>query len=626
MTDYHVSDIYQGGYSSLDSNKYGAAFTGYHLPVTESVQPSIEGYNTSQGSRLGVSTDPRNANILKEFSEKITPGERVIELSLIDIGEATASIPKQHFDEIRRLSKLTGVEVTVHGPITDASGVVEGRQFDENKRLQVERKLLQSIEKAHQINPDGNIPVTFHTSAGLPGPTWERDEKGKIQTVVMPVVNRETGQINQVKQSEHYSPSHLGGKEIWDVHKQLEIMNQNEWSDSIDQVKFNAQKAMEIMKDIHPIFVGKYLKVKTGELKLNDLLPEERQYAQQIDFAEAYLTEAQKKAGGLFDRASKISVAENDKIARGRLVETAESYSKTLGIKDGKAGIDAHNPFNQMQAIINLTNGLENLQPNLYVPTEDYALDKTAESYGNVAFEAFKKFGYKKEKDTTPLLLIENPPAGGGLSRAEDLKNLVKKSKENFIEKVSKSVEDGGLGISRNEAMKRAEELIGVTWDVGHINQLRKYGFTGKEIIKEAETIAPLVKHIHLSDNFGLDNVELPMGMGNVDFKEVMQKLGVNGEKARKIVEAAHWWQFQKSSPMGVSMEALGSPIYGMNMAPYWNQKDAFWQGYNGGFEGNWLPQTNYETFGGGFSNIPKELGGERGGAGRSRMGGTPME
>ncbi|MEK6819567.1 MAG: hypothetical protein AABY03_00005, partial [Nanoarchaeota archaeon] len=101
MTDYHVSDIYQGGYSSLDSNKYGAAFTGYHLPVTESVQPSIEGYNTSQGSRLGVSTDPRNANILKEFSEKITPGERVIELSLIDIGEATASIPKQHFDEIR---------------------------------------------------------------------------------------------------------------------------------------------------------------------------------------------------------------------------------------------------------------------------------------------------------------------------------------------------------------------------------------------------------------------------------------------------------------------------------------------------------------------------------------------
>ena len=481
---------------------------------------------------------------------------------------------------------------------------------------------MQSIERAHQINPDGNIPVTFHTSMSLPGPTWERDEKGNMITAVMPIVNRETGQINQVKETEHYSPTSLGKKETWGIHKQLDIMNQNEWSDSIGQVKFNLQKATEIMKDIHPIFVGKYMQLLAGKIKEKDLLPEERQYAQQINFAQAYLGEAQKKAMGLFDRASKASVAEENNAAIQRLKETANNFSQLLDVKDGKADpLRYHNPLVQSQAIITLTDGLETLHPNLYVPSEDYALEKTAESYGNVAFEAFKKFGYKKEKDTTPLILIENPPAGGGLSRAEDLKNLVKKSKEEFIGRATKE-----LGLSKSDAEKRAEELIGVTWDVGHINQLRKYGFTGKEIIKEAETIAPLVKHIHLSDNFGLDNVELPMGMGNVDFKEVMQKLGVNGEKARKIVEAAHWWQFQQSSPMGISMEALGSPIYGMNMAPYWNQKDAFWQGYNGGFEGNWLPQTNYETFGGGFSNIPKELGGQRGGAGRSRMGGTPME
>jgi len=104
-----------------------------------------------------------------------------------------------------------------------------------------------------------------------------------------------------------------------------------------------------------------------------------------------------------------------------------------------------------------------------------------------------------------------------------------------------------------------------------------------------------------------------------------MKKLGDRGEKVRKIVEAAHWWQFQQTSPMAVTLEALGSPIYGMKMAPYWNQAQGFHQGYFGGY-GAFLPQINYETFGAGFSNLPTELGGQKQQTGRSRMGGTPME
>src|SRR3989344_7162426 len=125
-SNYHISDIYQGGYSAFNepsSRNYSPVFTGYNMPMVESVQPTINGYEASMGTRLGISTDPRTANILKEVSEKIAPGQKVMELSLIDIGEATASIPKQHLDEVRRLSKLTGVEITVHGPITDVSGV-----------------------------------------------------------------------------------------------------------------------------------------------------------------------------------------------------------------------------------------------------------------------------------------------------------------------------------------------------------------------------------------------------------------------------------------------------------------------------------------------------------------------
>jgi hypothetical protein len=61
-----------------------------------------------------------------------------------------------------------------------------------------------------------------------------------------------------------------------------------------------------------------------------------------------------------------------------------------------------------------------------------------------------------------------------------------------------------------------------------------------------------------------------------------------------------------------------------MNMAPYWSQAPGFYSGYFSGF-GEMLPQTNYETFGAGFSQLPRELGGQRQ-TGASRMSGTPME
>ena len=82
-------------------------------------------------------------------------------------------------------------------------------------------------------------------------------------------------------------------------------------------------------------------------------------------------------------------------------------------------------------------------------------------------------------------------------------------------------------------------------------------------------------------------------------------------EGVRKIVEAGGFVQHFGISPNLVNLEAMGSPIY-TGEAPYWNQVLGLQQGYSGGLEGQWLPQINYETFGGGFSNLPTELGGQR--------------
>ena len=637
MADYSISDIYQGGYSTFNQDlnrNYSSVSTGYQVDV----------------SKLGVSTDPRTANILKEVSEKIAPGQKVMELSLIDLGSPIEAIPKQHLDEVRRLSRLTGVEITVHGPIADASGI-SGREgggaFSEEQRKMVERKLLMAVERAHQINPDGNIPVTFHSSNQLPGPTWEKTKDGG-RIVLMPIVNQETGQINVVKEQQRIYPGieEKEGKyirpEILDVDRQLKIMNQSEWDNALQQLIIPKEHADRILRETYPLVVDIYSKIKSGEFKEENLPIPQQIELSRFRNAEAQLDDIQEHLSSLFSKAYKAyrgysqfeKKGEKNAGDRGMeyLNEVAKDFSEKIYTpKDGKIYVN-NNPMENSRALqhfmeslrIEALKGREIDAPPVYIPSEKYALDKTSESYGNVALEAYKKFGYKQKEDTTPMILIENPPAGGGLSRAEDVKKVVQGARDVFVKKATEE-----LGMSKSDAEKHAEKMIGATWDVGHINQLRKFGFTGKDIIKEAETIAPFVKHVHLSDNFGQDNVELPMGMGNVDFKEVMQKLGVQGEKARKIIEAAHWWQFQQTSPVGISMEALGSPLYSMKQGPYWNQLPGIGGGYFGGY-GATLPQINYETFGAGFSNLPAELGGQRGGGtasgGRGRMSGTPME
>ena len=200
------------------------------------------------------------------------------------------------------------------------------------------------------------------------------------------------------------------------------------------------------------------------------------------------------------------------------------------------------------------------------------------------------------------------------------MKNLVIASRDHFANKL---VEEKGM--RKKEADKVAEKFIGATWDVGHINMIRAQGFSEEDVVKESERIAPYVKHVHLSDNFGLEHTELPMGMGNVPMKKIMDKLGQKGFEAKKVIEAGQWWQTMQTAPIKETLEGLGSSFYTGSGGPSWNQVDALQQGYMGGLSGNWLPQTNYEMFGTGFSMLPQELGGDRAGGAGGRMGGGRM-
>ena len=610
-SDYTISDIYQGGYSSLkpESNQYFTTGT------------------------FGLTTDPRSANILQEVSSKLSTGVKQIEIEGVS-PEIFDSIPQQQLKEVYRLSKLTGIDVSLHGPVIDTAGFTQNG-FSEVDRELAERKVSQTLSRSHELNPDGNITVNFHSAEGIPGsqllPPSERKKEAEARKLI--VVNRETGRLAPIEPEEVFRPGEEGiRKKIHTAEKHLEDLNRIEWDNTISQIEINSHKVDEILKDIDPISIGLYInrevarhnpkaisKEALEEVQDSNLTPQQWEQMRKVHAADIYADQALKTAYSAFDKAVKNSTEEEKKL----LENASKEYKKIIGAdEEGRMDLlKSLNPRTRVEALFHLIQGMQKVTPEVYTKIEDFAVEKSSQTYGNAAWQTYKQF-----KDKSPILVIENPPAGFALSTGEDIKNIVVKSREQFVQNAIKPSDKGGLGMSESEAKKQAEKFIGATWDVGHINMLRKYGYSEKEIVAESAKVAPYLKHVHLSDNFGFEHTELPMGMGNVPLKEIMEKLGQKGYDAKKIIEAGNWWQHFRSAPVQETLEAVGSPVYGMKMAPYWSQASNLYQGYMSGLDGQWLPQTNYETFGTSFARLPSELGGQRPGQQGNRMSGRPME
>ena len=578
-----TNKIYQGGYSSLDPEKnYVGNFLGMHIPSGD----------------FALTTDPRNANFLQEVSSKLSTGVKNIEVEGIspDIFE---SVPQQHLKEINRLAKLTGINVTLHGPLIEASGFTK-EGWSESNRQSAERQMIQAIERAHEINPEGSSPVTFHSSVILPG---QIKPKGKEEVEEILVINPQKGSINRIPIKERHFPEE--GK--INVKKEIQKINEEVWDQQLRNLAYYSDMGIDAIEKSKYLELGAMEEEKEGL----EISPEFQRGRSTFNRGVTFLNDSYREFKDLYEIAYSSSNPEQKKV----LNKLGEEITKNVQKIN-------ENPRSKQSIVLRkeiIDKGIETLNnfievPEIYRPLEDFAREKSIDTFASGALNSYKKF-----KDKAPIISIENPPAGAAFSTGEELKKLVEESRKKFVEFAKKD------GISESVAKAQAEKLIGVTWDVGHINMLRKYGYEAKDIVKESEKIKPLLKHIHLSDNFGFEHTELPMGMGNVPMKEIMKKLGKEGFEAKKVIEAGNWWQHFKTPPVQESLEAFGSPIYSMKMAPYWNQSIGLYQGYFGGV-GPVFPQGNYNTFGAGFSQLPMELGGQIPGQQGSKLSGNKME
>lgn len=641
--------FYEGG-DSVFNSEYGGS-TGFQMDA----------------SNLGFPGSPQTANQLGDTMNAVKHGTKVFEVTMLqpDVAE---SIPTQHFEEMRALMKLTGIKPSVHAPILDVAGFGE-KGWSPEARADNERRLFGAIEKAQVLDPSGNLPIVIHASNGAPGAEWRPGNK-KIDEdeFVMEsgiAVNRETGQMQGIKREFKFRPEmpgllekggviergldgkpvvrHIEGREpgkLFSAEGSIDAMNNGEWSNKLTEVAQMTKHVDEIIGSA-PLSLGEYENkfIKEGTNYIVEPIDGGKSWKQvgELDAdsgqvgaynkmrnASLFLENAELTFIGAFGQAYKYGTPDQKK----KLKKLSEDYSKVsndihdvIPISEDQNVMDIWAPVKKRQLLDKSLNELQSITrhetPQIYQLSEEFAKDKAAKTFGNLAAKSYDKFGEK-----APILAVENMYQGMAFSRAEDMRDLVKLSRKNFSDKLIKD----GMGKERAEEL--AKKKLGVTWDVGHLNIMRKKGFTAEDVVKQTKVITKdksMVKHVHLTDNFGYADTHLVPGQGNVPIKEILMELEKTGrfEEMRKITEAGGMIQHFKKLPHSMTLAAFGSGIYGMKNSPTWGQAMDVQGAYFGGY-GNLNPQTHHSYFGAGFTTMPVELGGQMAG-GQSRFGGAPM-
>ncbi len=619
--------FYDGGYSSLNPD-YGN-FTGYRL----------------SGAQISSPTGIQTANQINEVVSRIREGVKNVELQPIS-QDVFEQIPEQHLKEINALMKLTGVKASVHSPMIDPAGFGERGWGGNMAREDAERKLFSIVERSHKVDPDGNIPVVIHSTAGIPGTEWtpakgiKPGEKGRFKEHKVVLINQETREMVPVEEEKKFFP-YISEKEfeeggiLFTPKKHLASLNATKWDNDLTSLAVYKKHAQEILgygeNNAEQLLLQEAHKPAINE-NLNKLTPKQNEAYQRVREANVFLENIQLSFHSMFQKAYEFGTPQQ----RRQLKKLADTYKSKLNTGLHKVKINGEQKYvpeigyetkqrllldYAIKGLKDITSGKNPitserdsnfLAPKVYKPVEDFAMEKSAETFGNVAFKSYQKF-----KDKSPIIAVENLYQGMAFSRAEDMKKLIEKSKAQFVRNAQEK------GISKSEAKKQADKIIGMTWDVGHLNMMRKSGFTEKDIEEETKKVAKLVKHVHLTDNFGYSDSHLPPGMGNVPFKKILEQLEKAGslKNAMAVIEAGPFVQHFKKSPFVETLKAMGSPIYGAKMAPYWNQVSDM-QGAYFGFPMAYMPEKHFSTYGSGFSSLPEELGGQIPGT-QSRFSGT---
>lgn len=621
-SNYSIGELTTGGgYGGLNP-MYGNVYTP---------KPLVEARN------LGTTTNPGIANQLQEVSKVLNTGMVPIEVGAIS-QDLWNQIPEPHFDEMRRLAQLNKANITVHAPIVDPSGMKQG-QWSEIQRRQVENQLNGVFDQAMKLKPkgqDGPI-VTIHGAEGTQGTIWKIDEKGNKVEDTITLYDQIANRISQQPAQEEVRYTPFDGTKKEDIRspkKQVDVINLSNWGTQVDGAITTWENAERILSGIPAGAITKHAEweaLSRRDPKAANRVIEEMENTGNLDTfnrvssANEFLNQAQRTTYSLFDHAVRLS--KGDEKALERLENASKIYKEILGVKevkmeDGRIGYAEEGKgipvINRLNALRKLNQELEQINPKQFIPVADFVKDQASQTFANVAFNAYKKYGTK-----APTMAIENVYPELPFAMGDEMGKLIENTRERFVKKAMEE-----KGESREKAEKAAEKLIGVTFDIGHLNMNKKYGFKDEDLVKEAKEFAKYVKKMHLTDNFGYTDSHLPTGMGNVPTKDLLEVVQAAGFKdGVHIMESGGFIQQFGFNPVRESFEGVGAGLYGGGKGPYWADPLEGLVGNYGGGMGEILPQVNFQMYGASFTGLPKEIGAQMGAQGPgSRFSGRPME
>jgi hypothetical protein len=580
-------------------------------------------------------TSPMIPNQLEELGKRLNEGVKNVEIGAIS-QDVFETIPVGHFKEIGRLAKLTDSKVSVHAPIVDPAGFTQ-EGWKESNREQTEEYLKSIVDRTQSINPDGNTVINLHTTGGVPAYEWKKGLPGEKN--MMFVVNQETGQLAPLK---YEKLNYLGEVKDWTPDQKLEQLNESTWENeklkliSYDKAKDESER-MIMREKSNPAYQSALYAQRQGHSLTSEQIDYIKSvgrrldsYKQQIESYDKVIIEGLQKMNHNYkefhsidttEQSSVVSANEKALSTLGKKFRIQEDITEEAKRRENEAfsqlSIDSSDSErlrisgeinqwknNEINSKVGekldssyLLSKLNKLPaPELFRPVDDFTKEKTVETLANVAAHAYEKYG-----ENAPILSTENWEPGSALSRADSMKELIVESRDKLSEKLIES-----KNLSKTEADRVAEKLIGATWDIGHIYQLKKHGYSKEDIIEETEKISPYLKHVHLTDNFGYTDSHLAPGMGDVPVKEMIEKMRAGSNADMTFVnEAGGFVKNFKQSPLPHTLEALDSPIYAMDKGPNWSQVKDFYASYTLGYN-DLLTDQQYT---GGFSGLPLELG-----------------
>jgi len=213
--------------------------------------PSV--YGTSFSS-LGTSVDARTANQIKEISEHLNSGVRVVEVAGHS-PEVFEAIPRDHLKELNRMAKLTGTELTFHAPMVDPTGITQ-HGWEKMNQDAAENQLWSAIERSHDLNPKGNTCVTLHASTAPLPPAEFKVKEGKEEKIKSILLITPDGKkLHQIMQEEKFFPREgekfIPGKPRQFIpEKEIKEENDKFWTSQVDNLNYASNFASKEMEQI----------------------------------------------------------------------------------------------------------------------------------------------------------------------------------------------------------------------------------------------------------------------------------------------------------------------------------------------------------------------------------------